>query len=151
MFALAADTGFPLATLRCRERFMIWTLPNILTLLRLFAAPLLVLAVLLLPRPYADIVAVLLFVGASATDWIDGYLARKWDQTSKLGTMLDPIADKAMVAVALLILVTYSSLNFLILLFVVALCLWQLQHTCNIPKIGNRHRSFFVAIIAGFN
>ncbi|NRB33161.1 MAG: CDP-diacylglycerol--glycerol-3-phosphate 3-phosphatidyltransferase [Rhodobacteraceae bacterium] len=95
---------------------MIWTLPNILTLLRLFAAPLLVLAVLLLPRPYADIVAVLLFVGASATDWIDGYLARKWDQTSKLGTMLDPIADKAMVAVALLILVTYSSLNFLILL-----------------------------------
>lgn len=94
---------------------MTWTLPNILTILRLLAAPTLVLALMFLPRPAADIVAVTLFVGASLTDWIDGHLARKWNQTTRLGAMLDPIADKAMVAIALMILVAMSSLSTVIL------------------------------------
>ncbi|MBK5933021.1 CDP-diacylglycerol--glycerol-3-phosphate 3-phosphatidyltransferase [Rhodovulum imhoffii] len=80
---------------------MTWTLPNILTVFRLLAAPGLALAFVLLPRPEADLWALVLFAGASVTDWLDGYLARKWNQTSRFGAMLDPIADKAMVVIAL--------------------------------------------------
>ena len=55
---------------------------------------LIVVVFLCLDRPYADWVALFLFIGASITDYIDGYLARKWSQQSAFGTMLDPIADK---------------------------------------------------------
>jgi CDP-diacylglycerol--glycerol-3-phosphate 3-phosphatidyltransferase len=60
-------------------------------------------------RPYADWFALMLFVLAAATDWIDGYLARAWKQETKLGRMLDPIADKAMVIIALLVICGYST------------------------------------------
>ena len=86
------------------------TVPNLLTLFRLLAAPAVVLAFVILPRPAADWVAFTLFVGASTTDYLDGYLARKWNQVSRIGTMLDPIADKAMVAIALLALSVWSPL-----------------------------------------
>ena len=81
-------------------------LPNILTIFRLIAAPMVVLIFLILPRPYADWIAMVLFIGASLTDFLDGYLARAWKQTSKLGAMLDPIADKAMVLLALVAVVS---------------------------------------------
>lgn len=80
---------------------MRWTLPNILTVFRLIAAPALGLVFFIVARPYADWVAMLLFIGASLTDYVDGYLARKWGQVSRFGAMLDPIADKAMVIIAL--------------------------------------------------
>ncbi|MFV0360251.1 CDP-diacylglycerol--glycerol-3-phosphate 3-phosphatidyltransferase [Tropicimonas sp.] len=80
---------------------MNWTLPNILTVLRLLAAPAVLLVFVVLPRPWADWTAVVLFIGGSLTDWVDGHLARSWNQQTKLGTMLDPIADKAMVIIAL--------------------------------------------------
>ncbi|MEL6915319.1 MAG: CDP-diacylglycerol--glycerol-3-phosphate 3-phosphatidyltransferase [Pseudomonadota bacterium] len=80
------------------------TLPNILTILRLLCAPGIVVAFLVVPRPMADWIAVVLFLGASLTDWVDGYLARAWRQETKLGAMLDPIADKAIVLSALLAL-----------------------------------------------
>lgn len=89
---------------------MTWNIPNILTVLRLLAAPGVALAFALLPRPFADWVALILFVGASLTDWLDGYLARKWDQCSRFGAMLDPIADKAMVVIALLVVVGYAGM-----------------------------------------
>ena len=92
------------------------TLPNILTLVRLLAAPGIILVFLLIPRPYADWLAFGLFVGASVTDYIDGYLARKWNQISRIGTMLDPIADKAMVALALLALAVWSPLKVAVIL-----------------------------------
>ena len=60
-------------------------------------------------RPWADWFALILFVGAAITDWFDGYLARAWKQETKLGAMLDPIADKAMVAIALLTIVALNS------------------------------------------
>lgn len=63
------------------------------------------------PRPYADWFALVLFVGAAITDWVDGYLARAWKQETKLGAMLDPIADKAMVVIALMVIVGYSSMS----------------------------------------
>ncbi|OBY28776.1 CDP-diacylglycerol--glycerol-3-phosphate 3-phosphatidyltransferase [Leisingera sp. JC1] len=88
---------------------MKWTLPNILTLLRLVAAPGLAVMFLYFTRPYADWFALLLFVTAAVTDWFDGYLARAWKQETKMGAMLDPIADKAMVVIALMILVGYSA------------------------------------------
>lgn len=88
---------------------MTWTIPNILTTLRLLAAPAVAVMFLYFTRPWADWFALVLFVSASLTDWADGYLARAWKQTTKLGTMLDPIADKAMVVIALMVIVGYSS------------------------------------------
>jgi CDP-diacylglycerol---glycerol-3-phosphate 3-phosphatidyltransferase len=90
---------------------MTWTIPNILTLLRLLAAPGVVVMFLYFTRPWADWFALVLFVGAAATDWFDGYLARAWKQETKLGAMLDPIADKAMVVIALLLIAGLSGVN----------------------------------------
>ncbi len=90
---------------------MTWNLPNILTALRLIAAPGVALMFLYFTRPYADWLALMLFVVAAITDWFDGYLARAWKQETKLGAMLDPIADKAMVVIALMVIVGYSSMS----------------------------------------
>ena len=90
---------------------MRWTIPNILTLARLLAAPGVAVMFLYFTRPYADWFALSLFVVASVTDWFDGYLARLWGQESKMGAMLDPIADKAMVVIALMVIVGYSSMS----------------------------------------
>ncbi len=90
---------------------MTWTIPNILTLLRLLAAPGLAVMFLYFTRPYADWFALILFVTAAITDWFDGYLARSWKQETRLGAMLDPIADKAMVVVALMVIVGYSTMS----------------------------------------
>ncbi len=90
---------------------MKWTLPNILTTLRLLAAPGLAVMFLYFNRPWADWFALILFLGAAITDWFDGYLARSWKQETKLGAMLDPIADKAMVVIALMVIVGYSSMS----------------------------------------
>ncbi|KPQ14853.1 MAG: CDP-diacylglycerol--glycerol-3-phosphate 3-phosphatidyltransferase [Rhodobacteraceae bacterium HLUCCA09] len=91
-------------------------LPNILTIIRLIAAPGVAVAFLYFNRPGADWFALLLFVAAAATDWIDGRLARAWGQETKLGTMLDPIADKAMVVIALAVIIGFSGLAPWILL-----------------------------------
>ena len=90
---------------------MKWTIPNTLTTLRLLAAPGVPIMFLYFHRPLADWFALTLFVSAAITDYFDGYLARLWKQESKFGTMLDPIADKAMVVIALLILTGYSGMN----------------------------------------
>jgi len=90
---------------------MTWTIPNILTVLRLFAAPGVAVMFLYFHRPWADWFALTLFISAAITDYFDGYLARLWRQESKFGAMLDPIADKAMVVIALLVLTGYSGMN----------------------------------------
>ena len=90
---------------------MTWNLPNVLTVLRLLAAPGLAVMFLYFTRPFADWLALVLFIGAAVTDWFDGHLARSWKQETKLGTMLDPIADKAMVVIALMVIVGYSSMS----------------------------------------
>ncbi|MGV6850325.1 MAG: CDP-diacylglycerol--glycerol-3-phosphate 3-phosphatidyltransferase [Marinibacterium sp.] len=92
------------------------TFPTILTILRLLAAPAVALAFVLLPRPIGDWSALILFALAAATDWIDGRLARAWGQVTRLGTMLDPIADKVMVAAALVTLSVVSSLSWAVML-----------------------------------
>ena len=88
---------------------MKWNIPNILTLMRLIAAPGVAVMFLYFTRPFADGLAMLLFVSAAITDWFDGYLARAWKQETKLGAMLDPIADKAMVVIALMVIIAFSS------------------------------------------
>ena len=87
------------------------TLPNLLTVLRLLAAPGVAVMFLYFHRPFADWAALLLFLSAAVTDWFDGHLARAWKQETKLGAMLDPIADKAMVVIALMVIVGYSSMS----------------------------------------
>lgn len=62
-------------------------------------------------RPWADWLALGLFVLAAVTDFFDGYLARLWKQESKWGAMLDPIADKAMVVIAIMVITGYNGMN----------------------------------------
>jgi len=69
----------------------VWTLPNVLSLLRLAGVPLMVWLIL---GPHSDVLAVLVLAAAGFTDWLDGHLARRWHQTSRVGQMLDPVADR---------------------------------------------------------
>lgn len=95
---------------------MNWNIPNILTLLRMIAAPGVAIMFLYFNRPLADWFALILFVVAAFTDFLDGYLARAWKQESKFGAMMDPIADKAMVIIALVVITGFSGMNPWILL-----------------------------------
>ena len=90
---------------------MNWNIPNILTLLRLLAAPSVAIMFLYFDRPWADWFALVLFISAAVTDFVDGYLARAWKQESKFGAMMDPIADKAMVVIAIMVITGYSGMN----------------------------------------
>ncbi|MEL6599146.1 MAG: CDP-diacylglycerol--glycerol-3-phosphate 3-phosphatidyltransferase [Pseudomonadota bacterium] len=98
--------------------------PNILTLARVLAAPLIGILFLLLPRPLADYTAFAVFVVAALTDFFDGWLARRLNQVSAFGKMLDPIADKAMVAIVCAVLL---GLNGLVPLLVVPILLILLR------------------------
>lgn len=80
------------------------TLANQLTLLRIVLIPLFV-VVFYLPFQWAHFVSAMIFSVAAITDWLDGYVARKYDQSTPFGAFLDPVADKLMVAIALLLLV----------------------------------------------
>jgi len=97
---------------------MKFTIPNILTLLRIVLIPFLVL-VFLLPVPWAKEVAAYIFTVAALTDWLDGYLARKLNQTSAFGAFLDPVADKLMVTTALVLLVDSNPTPFADFLLVI--------------------------------
>lgn len=78
-------------------------LPNLLTLARILLIPVFVL-LFYLPTPWANQAAALVFVLAAITDWFDGFLARRMGLTTALGAFLDPVADKLMVAAALVLL-----------------------------------------------
>lgn len=82
----------------------VWTLPNILTVFRIVVIPFFVLAYYL-PFSWSNELTAILFLLAAITDWFDGYLARKMGQMSSFGAFLDPVADKLMVAAALVLLV----------------------------------------------
>lgn len=83
---------------------MTYTIPNLLTLLRIGLIPVFVL-VYWLPYAWAPIWAAWVFIIAGITDWLDGYLARRLGQASPFGAFLDPVADKLIVATALVLLV----------------------------------------------
>ena len=77
----------------------VWTLPNVLSFLRLAGVPL---VLWLIVGPQADGLAVLVLALGGLTDWLDGYLARAWHQTSRIGQMLDPIADRLYILAVLI-------------------------------------------------
>ncbi len=83
---------------------MTLTTPNMLTLARILLLPV-ILAVFYLPVPWVRPLCCGVFLLAAITDWLDGYLARKWEMESAFGAFLDPVADKLMVATVLILLV----------------------------------------------
>jgi CDP-diacylglycerol--glycerol-3-phosphate 3-phosphatidyltransferase len=99
---------------------MFFTLPNLLTWARIGAIPLIV-GVFYLPleAPTRNITATALFIVVALTDWADGYLARRLNQTSPFGAFLDPVADKMLVCAALLVLVQLDRTNALVALIII--------------------------------
>ena len=91
------------------------TIPNLLTSFRIAAIPLVVL-IYYLPADWAGQAAAVLFGLAAVTDWFDGFLARKLDQTSRFGEFLDPIADKLLVSTSLIVLL-HNDPTFYLALF----------------------------------
>ncbi len=85
-------------------------LPNLITLLRIFLIPVFIL-VFLTPTEPRSLAAAVIFMVASLTDLMDGYLARRWGQITKLGKFLDPIADKFLVLAALILLVDFHRVS----------------------------------------
>ena len=82
---------------------MVWNTPNLLTFLRILLIPVFI-AAYYLPYRWAPLLTTGLFVLAALTDWLDGYLARRLNQSSAFGAFLDPVADKLMVLAALILL-----------------------------------------------
>ena len=107
---------------------MLWTIPNILTVLRIALIPVFV-GIFYLPKNsmtlgafpahWVNITATSVFALAAFTDWLDGFLARKFNQTSNFGAFLDPVADKLMVAAALLVLVEFERIGAVIALIII--------------------------------
>ena len=102
---------------------MVFNLPNFLTWMRILAIPLFV-GIFYFPPAwlsYSDqnLFAAIIFTGAAITDWLDGYSVRRFFQTAAFGAFLDPVADKLMVAAALIILVYLGRLDALIALIII--------------------------------
>lgn len=107
---------------------MFWTIPNILTLLRIALIPVFVGIFYLpndkaslgaIPAHWVNVTATWVFALAAFTDWLDGFWARKFNQTSKFGAFLDPVADKLMVAAALIVLVEFERIGAVIALIII--------------------------------
>jgi cardiolipin synthase (CMP-forming) len=97
------------------HRFMFFNLPTLLTWARIVAIPLII-GIFYLPVEPAtrNLIATISFVAVALTDWADGYLARRLNQTSSFGAFLDPVADKFLVCASLLILLELGRVNSLI-------------------------------------
>ena len=99
---------------------MFFTVPTLLTWARIVAIPLVVgVFYLRLDVPLQNLIATVLFVVVALTDWADGYLARRLNQTSSFGAFLDPVADKFLVCAALLVLVHLGRVHALIALVII--------------------------------
>ena len=103
---------------------MMLNIPNGLTLLRIALIPCLILVFYLsehtLSANHKNLVATLIFLLAAITDWLDGYLARKLNQTSSFGAFIDPVADKLIVIAALILLVQLDRLDSIIAFIIIA-------------------------------
>lgn len=101
---------------------MAWNLPNLLTWARILAIPLLV-GIFYLPLGLTDadrnLLSTVVFVTAAITDWVDGWLARRWNQTSAFGAFLDPVADKLMVCTALVALIELGRVDPIVGLIII--------------------------------
>jgi cardiolipin synthase len=99
---------------------MFWTIPTIMTWTRIVAIPLII-GVFYLPisEPSRNLIATVMFVVFAATDWLDGYLARKLNQTSSFGAFLDPVADKFLVCACVLVLVHLGRADVFVALIII--------------------------------
>ena len=99
---------------------MFWTIPTLMTWTRIVAIPLIV-GVFYAPLEPAtrNLIATVMFVVFAATDWLDGYLARKLNQTSSFGAFLDPVADKFLVCASLLVLVHLQRADVFVALIII--------------------------------
>lgn len=98
-------------------------IPILLTWLRIVLIPLMI-GIYYVPDSWLfgvgrDLAAMLVFVFAAWTDWLDGYLARRWNETSAFGAFLDPVADKLVVAVALIMLVDFHRLDAILAVIII--------------------------------
>ncbi len=98
-------------------------LPNLLTWLRIILIPLFV-GIFYFEKSWVsatnqNLVATVVFVAAAVTDWLDGWIARRFDQTSAFGAFLDPVADKLMVAAALIVLVQLNRVDAIVALIII--------------------------------
>jgi CDP-diacylglycerol--glycerol-3-phosphate 3-phosphatidyltransferase len=97
-----------------------WTIPTLLTLTRIAAIPLIAgLFYLPIDNALRNLLATVMFVVFALTDWLDGYLARKLNQTSAFGAFLDPVADKFLVCASLLVLVHLGRVDVLVSLIII--------------------------------
>lgn len=104
----------------CHNPRMFWTLPTIMTWTRIVAIPLIVgVFYLPLPEPMRNLIATVMFVVFAATDWLDGFLARRLNQTSAFGAFLDPVADKFLVCASLLVLVHLNRADVFVALIII--------------------------------
>ena len=97
--------------------------PLFLTWCRIIAIPLFV-AVLYVPEDWIaektrNVISMWIFIAAAVTDWLDGYLARRWNQTTSFGAFLDPVADKLMVAAALIVLCEFGRIYAIVALIII--------------------------------
>ena len=99
---------------------MFWTIPTLMTWTRIIAIPLII-GVFYLPisEPARNLIATVMFVVFAATDWLDGYLARKLNQTSSFGAFLDPVADKFLVCACVLVLVHLGRADVFVALIII--------------------------------
>jgi cardiolipin synthase len=99
---------------------MFFTVPTILTWTRIVAIPLIVGVFYLgLPHPVQNLIATVMFVVFALTDWLDGFLARRLNQTSAFGAFLDPVADKFLVCASLLVLVHLGRADVFVALIII--------------------------------
>ncbi|MBI3101777.1 MAG: CDP-diacylglycerol--glycerol-3-phosphate 3-phosphatidyltransferase [Burkholderiales bacterium] len=99
---------------------MFWTIPTLMTWTRIIAIPLIV-GVFYTPldEPTRNLIAALMFMAFAATDWLDGFLARRLKQTSSFGAFLDPVADKFLVCASLLVLVHLRRADVFVALIII--------------------------------
>lgn len=95
-------------------------LPNKLTMLRVILIPVFLLVLFLVPAPLNRYIAVAIFIVASLTDFLDGYLARKWNLVSNFGKFMDPLADKLLVMAALVSMVQLGDLASWVVIIILA-------------------------------
>ena len=104
----------------CQNQTMFWTIPTLMTWTRIIAIPLIVgVFYVNLPIAQANLIATVMFVVFAATDWLDGFLARKLNQTSSFGAFLDPVADKFLVCASLLVLVHLQRADVFVALIII--------------------------------
>ena len=99
---------------------MFWTIPTLMTWTRILAIPLIVGVFYLdIPTDSRNLIATVMFIVFAATDWLDGYLARRLNQTSAFGAFLDPVADKFLVCACLLVLVQLQRADVFVALIII--------------------------------